>query len=63
MRCLFPSRLRSQTSREKLAQLFDNQFRQMAVLIDQQIRLLQTRYPNEHLVSTGALLGEVSLQA
>ena len=34
----------------------------MAVLIDQQIRLLQTRYPNEHLVSTGALLGEVSLQ-
>jgi hypothetical protein len=60
---LFPSHLRSQTSRDKLAQLFDNQFRQMAALIDQQIRLLQTRYPNEHLVSTGDFLDEVSLQA
>ena len=57
MRRLFPSYLRSQTSRDKLAQLFDNQFRQMAMLIDQQIRLLQTRYPNEHLVSTRWLSG------
>jgi hypothetical protein len=29
----------------------------MAMLIDQQIRLLQTRYPNEHLVSTRWLSG------
>lgn len=35
----------------------------MAALIDQQIRLLQTRYPNEHLVSTGDFLDVVSLQA
>jgi hypothetical protein len=59
----FLRKLRSQTSRDKLAQLFDNQFRQMAMLIDQQIRLLQTRYPNEHLVSTSDFLDEVSLQA
>lgn len=59
----FLRNLRSQTSRDKLAQLFDNQFRQMAALIDQQIRLLQTRYPNEHLVSTDDFLDEVSLHA
>lgn len=60
---LFSLHLRSQTSRDKLAQLFDNQFRQMAALIDQQIRLLQMRYPNEHLVSTSDFLYAVNLQA
>jgi hypothetical protein len=45
--------LRSQSPREKLGELFDEQFRKMFRLIDEQIHLLGTKYPNEHLVSAG----------
>jgi hypothetical protein len=43
---------RSQLPSEKLGELFDEQFCSVFNLIDEQIHLLGTKYPNEHLVRT-----------
>ena len=43
--------LRSQSSSEKIEELFEEQFTSMFLLIDEQIQLLGMKYPNENLVS------------
>jgi hypothetical protein len=42
---------RSQLPRDKLEQFFEEQFRRISTLIDEQIHLLATKHPQEHLVS------------
>ena len=40
-----------QPPRDKLEEFFEEQFRKMSRLIDEQIHLLATKHPHEHLVS------------